>query len=158
MQSRDAVAEKRDRDSGMRSLFLSRIRMYGLDMIYAPDAPLSYECQYTSETEENQQRSLQRSGCGVHWWPCNRNASILQSAQHPTRIDNATCTNVPIFSAIGGHVQCTNKNNHEIRLLLAARFELADPTACFKFKPSAPNNTGCAARERHIMGKLVQYR
>lgn len=46
-------------------------------------------------------------------------------------------------------------------LLLAARFELADSTACFKFKPSAPNITGYAARERHIFEiatQLVQYR
>lgn len=49
----------------MRSFSLSRIRMHGLDMIYAPDAPLSYECHYTSEPEENQQRSLQRAGCDV---------------------------------------------------------------------------------------------
>jgi hypothetical protein len=68
---------------------------------------------------------------------------------------------VPIFSRIGEHVQCTNEDNHENGLLLAARFEPAGSTACFKFKPVAPNITGCAARERHISGiviHLAQYR
>ena len=88
---------------GIRFLFLSRIRMHGLDMIYAPDAPLSYECHYTSETSENQQRSLQRRGCGVLWMPCNKCASILQSARHPTRMDNATCT-LYRFSAQQGNM------------------------------------------------------
>lgn len=56
------------------------------------------------------------------------------------------------------HVQCTNKNNFEDTLLLAARFKMAVPTACFKFTPAAPNITGYATRERHIfaMASTVQ--
>lgn len=63
---------------------------------------------------------------------------------------------VPNFSLKGEHVHGTNEDNHEDGLLLAARFELAGSTACFKFKPVAPNTTGYAARERHISG-IVQY-
>lgn len=127
--------------------------MYGLDVIYAPDAPLSYECHCTSEIEDiyNHHYIGDRSGGGVLWRPCNRSTSTTPSNQ------DGLCYlyNVQIFSAIGELVQCPNKNNLEDTLLSAARFEMAVPTACFKFTPAAPNITGYATRERHIFAMAI---